>query len=197
MLRPPGATDGPPAAQRSLTWPALAAATWCCAFAARGAYWAAGGTVGTGTLAGDLRRLATERPAPAVAVLWTTVAVELLAAAAALNLARAARRPERSILRRRPRASYVVAVIAGTALLGHGAMFSSLAFAASSRTPSEQRWYAAFWGPWFMLGGALFIAAAIAEHRRQARRPDPAARLGVTLAAALTAVQLVAAVGAL
>lgn len=35
---------------------------------------------------------------------------------------------------------------------------------------SEVLWYSLFWGPWFILGGALFMLAAVSRLRRSPDR---------------------------
>lgn len=73
---------------RDLRWAGYAAAGWALVFAARGIYWALGGTVGLGTLSAGIREAATEGDPTLYAALWATVALELVAAALALALVR-------------------------------------------------------------------------------------------------------------
>ncbi|WP_223874751.1 hypothetical protein [Salinispora oceanensis] len=56
----------------------------------------------------------------------------------------------------------VVLELFGVVLLGHGGTFVGFGLSALTKgetMTTELRWYARCWGPWFMLGGALFGAA--------------------------------------
>jgi hypothetical protein len=70
---------------------------------------------------------------------------------------------------------------AGTLLAGHGALFVSLGALAAlhgSPPPSEVRWYALWWGPWFVLGGGAVHGGGLVLLRRA-----PDRRMGVAASA--------------
>lgn len=58
---------------------------------------------------------------------------------------------------------------AGTLLAGHGGLF--VGFGLDSTAGTDAYWYVRFWGPWFSLGGILFMAAAWFYLRGSADRP--------------------------
>lgn len=186
-------TDGaasPKSRRHRPSWSSRAAAAWCLLFAARGAYWAVGGTAGLGTLAHDLRRQAAERATASLVVLWATIVLELVGAVIAVCLARSATSAA-TVPTSKTTAAYFLAIVGGVTLVGHGVLFSTFGFSSSRFTSSEQWWYGAFWGPWFTTGGVLFLLAGRAEHARRDLRPDMTGRAGVALGVALTAIQTV------
>jgi hypothetical protein len=70
---------------------------------------------------------------------------------------------------------------AGALLAGHGALFVGVGLLAAAgviEPTAEVRWYALFWGPWFLLGGLLFMAAGRSYLRR-----SPDRRLGAAASA--------------
>jgi len=180
-------------------WAAYTAAGWAFVFAVRGVYWALGGTVGLGTLSQGIQQAAADRDPWLFAGLWVSVALEVVAGVLALALVR----PRgRTVPRRLPFVGgkrvpawglLVPAWGAGALLAGHGALFVSVGVLAASgalEPTSEVRWYALFWGPWFMIGGGLFMAAGWSYLRRSGDRRTGAA------ASALGALGGLAAAGA-
>lgn len=83
---------------------------------------------------------------------------------------------------------------AATLLAGHGALFVLWGFTAepSDTVPADTlSWYSRFWGPWFVLGGLLFLAAALVHLRRRGTRTAVLASVlgavgGLAVAAAAT-----------
>ncbi len=156
---------------RGKLW-AYAAMAWCLIFAVRGAYWALGGTAGIDTVAPGVRDYPGIRT-----ILWVTVVLELVGAALALALTRPRRAPGWLLL--------LPAWGAGALLAGHGLEFVSFgALTAAGVFPrsAQTLWYALMWGPWFLLGGVLFMAAGWAY-----LRADPARRTSAVLASGLGA----------
>lgn len=163
----------------SSVWAGYAAAGWAVVFAVRGVYWALGGTVGLGTLSRGIQEGHANGDPWLFAALWITVALEIVATALALALAGVW---GQTFSHRLPFVggkkvpSWVLLIPAwgaGTLLAGHGALFVSFGVLAASdvlEPTSEVRWYALFWGPWFMLGGILFIAAGRSYLRRSSER---------------------------
>jgi hypothetical protein len=145
------------------TWPAYAASTWAFVFAVPSFYWAAGGAGGLGsTVSPDLVRLAHERVPWFMAMLWITGAIKVFAGLVALSLVHKWGMTFPGWMR------LILAWGAGTLLAWHGALFvgtGSLMLGRYISGPSNPglwavvRWYTFLWGPWFVLGGALFMAA--------------------------------------
>ena len=167
----------------SLVWAGYAAAGWAVIFAVRGVYWGLGGTVGLGTLSSGIQQGHAERDPWLFAALWITVALEVVAAALALALAGVW---GQSIPHWLPFAGgkktpgwtlLIPAWGAGALLASHGALFVSFGVLAAGgviEATSEVRWYSLFWGPWFLLGGILFMVAGLSYLRRSSER-----RMGV------------------
>ncbi|HEX6709371.1 MAG TPA: DUF3995 domain-containing protein [Rubrobacter sp.] len=137
-----------------------AACAW--AFAVPSFYWAAGGTASLeSTVSPDLVRVAHDRVPWFIAVLWITGAMKVFAGFLALALVRkwGAIFPGWMLL--------ILVWGAGTLLAWHGALFVvggalMLGFMPAPDNPALWtviRWYIFLWGPWFVLGGALFMAA--------------------------------------
>ena len=172
-----------PATRRAAGGWGYASAAWSGLFAVRGVYWALGGTVGLSTLAPTIQDAAVEGDPLLYALLWTTVALEIVGVLLGLALARG-RVPA---LRGRDLTDWLLLPAFGAAamLAGHGALF--IVWGLTSK-PSEQvpadtlAWYGRFWGPWFLLGGLLFLAPAVVHLRR--RRGRRAAALASALGAA-------------
>ncbi len=135
-----------------------AAAVWAFAFAAASAYWAAGGTVGLGTLSPEI----TERVGDPefVAVVWVTGALKALAGMLAFALA--------GLWPRLPRwpvlfggwGTGVLLTLYGAAGLTQAVL--TLAGVLDAREPDHTTllWYALLWEPFWLLGGILFLLAA-------------------------------------
>jgi hypothetical protein len=157
-----------------MTWAAYAACAWAFVFAVPSFYWSAGGTVSLeSTVSPDLVRLAHERVPWFVAVLWVTGAMKAFAGLLALALVRrwGGIFPGWMLL--------ILTWGAGTLLAWHGALFvagGALALGGFIPAPDDPalwtviRWYTFLWGPWFVLGGVLFMVAGWAYLRRYDRR---------------------------
>lgn len=144
-------------------WTAYTACAWAFVFAVPSFYWAAGGTGGLqSTVSPDLVRLAQDRVSWFLTLLRITGAMKVFAGLVALALVqRWGRLFPRWVL-------LILAWGAGTLLAWHGALFVGaglLMLAGVLPAPVEPalltvvRWYTFLWGPWFVLGGALFTAA--------------------------------------
>lgn len=163
-----------PSAKSWSTWAAYAASAWAFVFAAPSFYWAAGGRGALGsTVSPDLVRLAQEQVPWFMAVLWITGAMKVFAGLVALALVRkwGIIFPGWILL--------TLAWGAGTLLAWHGGLFvgtGSLMLvgfmpgSASSALRAVIRWYTFLWGPWFVLGGVLFMAAGWAYLRGSSDR---------------------------
>lgn len=160
--------------RRARGWgaPAVGAISWCAAFAAVHLFWAAGGSVGLASSAG--RHLAQQRPASFVIVGLLGVALLLLIGIALIMTATGRRG------RRLSRPAIPVITAVGVLLLIRGVALEILLAvdAGGLRTtigPLETRWSLVLWNPWFALGGALFLWAAIRAWRSPAGRGDSGA----------------------
>jgi hypothetical protein len=161
---------GPAASSRRAAWAAYSACVWALLFAAPSFYWAAGGTAGMGTLGPGVVALA--RDPWFVVLVWATGVAKVLAGLLALALAR-------PWGRRIPRWVLLVGAWGGGALLVfHGGDFviqGALALGGVVDVPASApwatiRWYTFLWGPWFLIGGILFCAAAWHHQRTSQRR---------------------------
>jgi len=164
-------TDRAPGRHRPGGDPAAgAAAVWALAFAAASAYWALGGSAGTGTLARDLAAQADTREPGFVALLWVAAVAKALLALPALALRlRLGARTRRRVV--------IAATVLGAGLVLYGAAgFADFALMAAGARPVPAGvgepavfWYLVLWEPVWMLGGALFLVAA---HRAPPPLPD-------------------------
>jgi Protein of unknown function (DUF3995) len=154
-------------------WAAYAAAAWAFLFAVPSFYWAAGGEIALDTLAVELERDARERDSGTVALTWFTGALKVVGGLVALSLVRpwGARIPRRLRL--------VAALGAGVGLALYGAaglvekiLMETGAINVSAPFGSDRViWYLLLWDPYWLLGGILFLLAALRFRRaRVARR---------------------------
>ncbi|MGI5241277.1 DUF3995 domain-containing protein [Dactylosporangium sp. CA-139066] len=179
-------------------WPGYAAAAWGVLFAVPSLFWALGNDFGASTtVSPSLVELAQDGVAWFLAVLWATVVLKLVAAAIGLGLTRSWG----------PAAGRLLVCCgwgAGVLLAWHGLLFivqgllvEAGAVAIDPALRGISRWYLYLWGPWFLLGGLAFAAAA----RRYVRRsPDGRATriaglVGAGGALALSAAALVSGLG--
>lgn len=175
-------------------WAGYAAAVWALLFGARAVYWGLGGTVGLGTLSPGLQQAAEAGDPEVFAALWAVAALLAAGTLFALVLCR----PEPALPRALPliggRAVPRPVLLppawgAGTLLAVHGGNYVGFLVTAGERTP-EVLWYALLWGPWFLLGGVLFMAAGWSHLRRASNR-----RLAAAASAAGVAGGILAALG--
>ena len=147
-------------------WIASAACGWALVFAAVSGYWALGGTLGAETVSPAIVQLARAHVPWVVALLWLSALLKAGSAFVALALIQPwGSRVPRPIL-------LLLAWGAGTLLFVHGGLFfvvGLLAMTGAIRvsTPATPlHWYTFLWGPWWLLGGSLFLAAAWSAVRR-------------------------------
>ncbi|MEA2900587.1 MAG: hypothetical protein QOH36_474 [Actinomycetota bacterium] len=148
-------------------WAAYGAAAWAFAFGAMSFYWALGGRLSLGTQALSIREQVDDPGF--VAVLWATGALKVAAGVIALALVR-------PFGRKVPRRVRLV-VAGGIAVLlllygGLGWVESLLWETGVVDIPASvgadaARWKLAFWDPFWLLGGVLFLVAVV-----QFRRSD-------------------------
>lgn len=157
-------TTGEPS--RWVVWVAYGACLWSFLFAALSFYWALGGTAGADTVSPEIAQLARSGVAWIFAVLWITAIVKVLSGFVALALVQAwGKKIPRWLL-------LILAWGAGTLLFVHGSLFFivgvlALSGAISVSTPiMVLHWYTFLWGPWWLLGGILFLVPTWSYFRR-------------------------------
>jgi Protein of unknown function (DUF3995) len=160
---------------------ALTAAVWWLLFAGASAYWAAGGGLGSHTIARDLVEQAEARDPSFVAMLWIAAAGKTLLAGLALALGR-------PIAGRVGRLVRLAGWVAGVAFVLYGAVglveFLSMGLGISTTPASVGSravpWYIFFWEPVWVIGGLLLVVAT-----RAARPSTVTARTGALGSAGL------------
>jgi len=127
---------------------------------------ALGGTVGTQTVSPAIVQLARAHDPWVEAALWLSAFIKVLSGIVVLALIQPwGRRIPRWLL-------LLLAWGAGTLLFVHGGLFFvvgvlTLSGAIRVGTPLLRlRWYTFLWGPWWLLGGMLFLLAAWIGLRR-------------------------------
>lgn len=128
-------------------------------------YWAAGGTVGFGTLSPIIKSLA--RTPLFVAVVWATGVLKLLLGLLALALVQSwGRAFPRWLLRAAVWvAGIFMALYGGANLLVRGLMALGVIATPASMHSAAAEWHLLLWDPWWLLGGVLFIGVALATSR--------------------------------
>src|SRR5215469_4698953 len=151
---------------RWAVWVSYGACGWAFLFAALSFYWALGGTAGADTISPAIVQLARTHVPWIFAALWITAIIKVFSGFVALALVRpwGSRVPRWVLL--------ILAWGAGTLLFVHGGLYFvvgvlALSGAISVRTPETVlHWYTFLWGPWWLLGGILFLIAAWIYVRR-------------------------------
>lgn len=153
--------------------------------------------MGLGTLSPGILGVAADRDPSLFAALWTTVVLEIVGVVLALALVgpRGETLPRRMpFVAGKSVPSWLLLVPgwgAGTLLAGHGGLFVGLGLLAvnAPRAPtSTTLWYLIFWGPWFTVGGILFMVASWSFlHRSPDRRTAAAASIVGALGGLATA----------
>jgi Protein of unknown function (DUF3995) len=134
---------------------ALSAAAWCVAFGALSLYWAAGGTFGVDQLAVSLQERADERTTGFVALVAATGIAKLVGALVPFWLAFGPPSPAGRKLQ-------LFLCWAGGGLLAVYGLTDVVtgSIRAARGTMENAIWYAALWGPTWLLGGLLFLMTA-------------------------------------
>jgi hypothetical protein len=172
------ATAAPNRLPRWASGVAYAVCGWAFAFAALSCYWALGGTVGTQTISPAIVALARAHDPLVYAALWLGALVKVISGVVVLALIQPWGRviPRWLLL--------MLAWGAGTLLFVHGGLFfvvGVLALSGTIRVGTPLlvlRWYTFLWGPWWLLGGMLFLLVAWIGLRR-----SPNGRAGLTFSA--------------
>lgn len=142
-------------------WAAYAAAGWAFGFALVSFYWAAGGTLGLGTLAEGIRERVQAGDAGFIAVLWATGVAKALGGAVALALVRPwpHRVPRWLRLAAAWGAGVLLVLYGGINMVGLGLVEAGVVNRPTGVDPSA-KWYLLVWEPIFLAGGVLFCLAA-------------------------------------
>ncbi len=170
IMRGPGdtATAAPIVRSRRAKWAAYAAAAWAFVFAAMSFYWAAGGTAGADTIGTTITDPALARDPGFVAILWGTGALKALGGLLALALIRPWGRviPRWMLLAAAWIGGVFMVLYAGANLAVRGLMALGVIATPESMRSAAAQWHLLLWDPWWLLGGALFVAAAWSAGRR-------------------------------
>ena len=139
---------------------AYAAAAWSFVFAALSFYWALGGSFLYRTQSPQIRELATQ--SWFLAVVWLTGLLKVAAGLFALSLVQ--RWGKRVPVWLRRAASWgiglVLTLYGGVNLAVRGLMALGVLETPASMRSAAAWWHLVLWDPWFVLGGAFFLAAA-------------------------------------
>jgi hypothetical protein len=154
-------------------WPGYAASAWAFTFAAVSFYWALGGTVGLATLGTTLHALALARDPTAIAVGgWGAGVAKLLGGLLPLALLSCRRLPlSRRALRALAAAGGAgMALYGGASLVQHVLMLTGVIALPAGLGPLGARWHLWLWDPWWLLGGLLFLLAALSAGKQAPER---------------------------
>jgi len=160
---------------------ACAAAALGVLYAAVSAYWGAGGTALLDTVGGTLERDARAHSAGLSVLVWTTVALKLVAGGVGLLAVALPQGPsprQRRVVRGAAWLAAAVLVLYGGVLTLVGLLVQAdIVHAAPHADHRALRWHAFLWDPWFLVWG-LLLATALTRTRRPAadrlrRRGEP------------------------
>ncbi|GHG74670.1 DUF3995 domain-containing protein [Streptomyces griseocarneus] len=148
-------------------WPGLAAALWGLLFAVPSFAWAMGFTFGARTtVSPSLVKLADDRVAWFVAVLWVTGLLKVFGALLGVGLTRRRGRRIGRLLAFCGGGAAVLLVWHGGFFVAHGVLVEAGARSVAPDLAGLTRWYLCLWGPWFIAGGLAFAAATMRYVRR-------------------------------
>lgn len=141
---------------------AYAACAWAILFAIPSLYWAAGGTLGAGTIGGEIEQRALDRETGMVATLWITGLIKVAGAIFALALVQPwGRQLPRRLMTVLGWGGGLSMILYGVALLvQHSLMLADVVDPPELLDTTALRWHLFLWDPWWLLGGVLFALAA-------------------------------------
>jgi hypothetical protein len=130
-------------------------------FALPSFYWAAGGVAGAATtVAPALVRLVQEQATWFIVVLWVTGLLKVVGGLLGLALVGGWGQRGSRFLQLAGWGAGVLLVWHGGLFLVQGLLVQSGVVTIAPELLSVSRWYTYLWGPWFVVGGLLFIMAA-------------------------------------
>jgi hypothetical protein len=179
-------------------WPGYAAAVWGFLFAVPSFVWALGVTVGAQTtVSPSLVELAQDRVTWFVVVLWVTGVLKVIGALIGLGLTRRWGIMTGRLLVCCGWGAAVLLIWHGALFVIQGVLVETGVMAIDPELRSISRWYLYLWGPWFVLGGLAFGAAAWAYMRTSADRRGGrvAGLVGALGALGLSVIALLAGIG--
>ena len=156
-----------------------AASAWAFAFAALSFYWGAGGSIGVPTLGRAIEERA--RSGDVWFILlggWGAGVVKLTVGLLPLALVRPWGRPlpRRLVLAGVRVAGALLLLYGGANLVQHGLMEAGLVDTPDALGARAVRWHLLLWDPWWLVGGALFVAAAARRVHGASDRGTPPGR---------------------
>jgi Protein of unknown function (DUF3995) len=156
---------------RGVRWPGYAAAVWGLVFAVPSFVWALGSTAGAQTtVSPSLVKLAQDRVTWFVVVLWVTGVLKVVGALVGLGLTRRWGTATGRLLVCCGWGAAVLLVWHGLLFVIGGVLVETGVVAIDPALRTISRWYLYLWGPWFVLGGLAFGAAAWVYVRTSADR---------------------------
>ncbi len=144
---------------------------WGSVFAVPSFYWAAGGIAGAATtVAPSLVRMVQERVTWFLVILWVTGLLKVVGGLLGLALVGGWGRRVNHFLQLAGWGAGVLLVWHGGLFLVQGLLVQSGVVAIAPELLPVSRWYTCLWGPWFVVGGVLFLMAARMHLRSVADR---------------------------
>ncbi|MEU9497310.1 DUF3995 domain-containing protein [Streptomyces sp. NPDC048196] len=148
-------------------WPGLAVALWGLLFAVPSFAWAMGLTFGARTtVSPSLVKLADDRVAWFVAVLWVTGLLKVVGALIGIGLTRRRGRRMGPLMVFCGGGAAVLLVWHGSLFVAHGVLVELGIRSVAPDLAGLTCWYLCLWGPWFLVGGLAFAAATTRYVRR-------------------------------
>jgi len=154
-----GTEDAPRTGRTANRWPVHAAMAWTVLFAGMSFYWAMGGMMGTRSLGGAIYQKALEQDRAFAGVVWATGFVKLAGVLPLAGLLAARLRPAFR------KALSILCLLAGGLMILYGLgnfvtiSLAALGVLAFDLEPYAAAWRLAFWEPFWMLGGVLYVLA--------------------------------------
>lgn len=151
--------------------PGVAAFAWAVIFALMSLYWAAGGMIGGDTLGAEIDRLARQRDRSFIVSLWTAFALKALAATLALALVQRWGRhlPRRLLLALAAATGAGITLYAVANLTQHALMVTGVIDTPDALGTYAVAWHLAWWDPFWLVGGVLFLLATLMARRARPR----------------------------
>ncbi len=159
---------------RSRPWAGYVAAAWAFVFSLQSFYYAVGGTVGADTFPPSLVEPLLARERTAVALMWATGMLKVIAGVLALALVRQWGRkvPRPLLLAAGWGAVAIMGVYEGAASwVQHALMVAGVIAIPAGLGRRSAYWHLVFWDPWWLIGGLLFGLATRQMIRRRSSHP--------------------------